>query len=140
MGFFISIDDDVNLAMIKRLIILLLVTNLIYGQQNHSIEGNPCDQAAIDAKNDVEKWLWIESGFKAFWVSNKLSKHLIQNPKLGNLQNKSDDYIFEYTKCYKEEVKKLRISYSRMGCVGSAIIFLIFASWPSDGSIETDKN
>ena len=125
--------------MIKRLIILLSVTNLIYGQQNHSIEVNPCDQAAIDAKNDVEKWLWIESGFKSFWVSNKLSKQLIQNPKLANLKNKSDDYVTEYTKCYKEELKKLRISYSRMGSAGCAIIFIIFASWPSEESKETDK-
>ena len=71
--------------MIKQFITLLLVTSLIYGQQKHITQSNPCEEAAIDAKNDVEKWLWIESGFKAFWVSNKLSKQLIQNPKLGNL-------------------------------------------------------
>ena len=125
--------------MIKRLLILLLVTSLVYGQQNHNIEDNPCNQASIDAKNDVNKWLWIESGFKAFWVSNKLSNQLIQNPELEKLENKSDDYVIEYTKCYKEEVKKLLISYSRMGCVGCAIMFFIFASWPSDESKETDK-
>ena len=75
--------------MIKRLLILLLVTSLVYGQQNPSIEDNPCNQPSIDAKNDVNKWLWIESGFKAFWVSNKLSNQLIQNPELEKLENKS---------------------------------------------------
>ena len=125
--------------MIKQFITLLLVTSLIYGQQKHITQSNPCEEAAIDAKNDVEKWLWIESGFKAFWVSNKLSKQLIQNPKLEKLQNKSDDYVIDYTQCYKEEVKKLRISYSRMGCAGTAIIFFIFSAWPSEESKETDK-
>ena len=46
--------------MAKQFIIFLTVINLIYGQQKHITQSNPCEEAAIDAKNDVEKWLWIE--------------------------------------------------------------------------------
>ena len=31
--------------------------NLIYGQQKHITQSNPCEEAALDAKNDVEKWI-----------------------------------------------------------------------------------
>ena len=41
--------------MAKQFIIFLSVINLIYGQQKHITQSNPCEEAAIDAKNDVEK-------------------------------------------------------------------------------------
>tara|TARA_A100001011_G_scaffold255508_1_gene263763 strand:+ start:71 stop:304 length:234 start_codon:yes stop_codon:yes gene_type:complete len=77
--------------MSKQFIIFLSVINLIYGQQKHIIQSNPCEEAAIDAKNDVEKWLWIESGFRSFRISRMLSKQLVQNPQFEKLQNKSDE-------------------------------------------------
>ena len=61
--------------MVKQLTILFSVISLIYGQQKHITQSNPCEDAAIDAKNDVEKWLWIEAGFRAFRRSKKLSKN-----------------------------------------------------------------
>ena len=63
--------------MAKQFIILLSVISLIYGQQNHITQSNPCEEAVRDAKNDVEKWLWIEAGFRAFRISKKLSKKLM---------------------------------------------------------------
>ena len=108
--------------MIKRFTTLLLTINLINGQQNQIGEGNPCDQATTDAKNEVEKWLWVETGFMTGLYSSKLSESLVQNPKIENLLNMSEDYINKYTECYKEEVKRLQASYSRMGCIGNFII------------------
>ena len=58
--------------MAKQFIIFLSVMNLIYGQQKYITQSNPCEEAAIDAKNDVEKWLWIESGFMAFRISKRI--------------------------------------------------------------------
>ena len=104
--------------------------NLIYGQQKHITQSNPCEEATIDAKNDVEKWLWIESGFRAFRISKILSKKLVQNPQFEKLQNKSDDWIIEYTNCYKEEVQNLRNLYSWTGCIaGNMILLLIMSTW-----------
>ena len=119
--------------MVKQLTILFSVISLIYGQQKHITQSNPCEEAAIDAKNDVEKWLWIEAGFRAFRISKKLSKKLIQNPQFEKLQNKSDDWIIEYTNCYKEEVQNLRNLYSWTGCIaGNMILLLIISTWPHE--------
>ena len=116
--------------MAKQFIIFLTVINLIYGQQKHITQSNPCEEAAIDAKNDVEKWLWVEAGFRAFRISKKLSKKLVQNPQFEKLQNKSDDWIIEYTNCYKEEVQNLRNLYSWTGCIaGNMILLLIMSTW-----------
>ena len=126
--------------MPKRFIIFLSVINLIYGQQKHIIQSNPCDEAVMDAKNDVEKWLWIESGFRAFRISKRLAKKLVQNPQFEKLQNKSDDWIIEYTNCYKEEVQNLRNLYSWIGCIaGNMILLLIISTWASEENNETDK-
>tara|TARA_B100000214_G_scaffold303904_1_gene234656 strand:- start:737 stop:1114 length:378 start_codon:yes stop_codon:yes gene_type:complete len=117
--------------MAKQFIIFLSVINLIYAQQKQVTQSNPCDVAAIDAKNDVEKWLWIEAGFRAFRVSKRLSKKLAQNPQFEKLQNKSDDWIIEYTNCYKEEVQNLRNLYSWTGCIaGNMILLIILSTWP----------
>ena len=114
--------------------------NLIYGQQKHITQSNPCEEAAIDAKNDVEKWLWIESGFRAFRISRMLSKQLVQNPQFEKLQNKSDEWIIEYTECYKEEVQNFRNLYSWIGCIaGNMILLLIILTWDSAENNETDK-
>ena len=43
--------------MAKQFIIFLSVMNLIYGQQKHITQSNPCEEATLDAKNDVEKWI-----------------------------------------------------------------------------------
>tara|TARA_A100001011_G_scaffold207698_1_gene215900 strand:- start:1269 stop:1637 length:369 start_codon:yes stop_codon:yes gene_type:complete len=116
--------------MAKQFIIFLSLINLIYGQQKHITQINPCEEAAIDAKNDVEKWLWVEAGFRAFRISKKLSKKLVQNPQFEKLQNKSDDWIIEYTICYKEEVQNLRNLYSWTGCIaGNMILLLIMLTW-----------
>ena len=126
--------------MSKQFIIFLSVINLIYGQQKHIIQSNPCEEAAIDAKNDVEKWLWIESGFRAFRISRMLSKQLVQNPQFEKLQNKSDEWIIEYTECYKEEVQNFRNLYSWIGCIaGNMILLLIILTWDSAENNETDK-
>ena len=126
--------------MAKQFIIFLSVMNLIYGQQKHIYQSNPCEEATKDAKNDVEKWLWIESGFRAFRISKRLSKKLVQNPQFEKLQNKSDDWIIEYTNCYKEEVQNLRNLYSRIGCIGgNMILLLIISTWPDEENNETDK-
>ena len=118
----------------------LSVINLIYGQQKHITQSDPCEKAAIDAKNDVEKWLWIESGFRAFRISKRLSKKLVQNPQFEKLQNKSDDWIIEYTNCYKEEIQNLRNLYSWVGCIGgNMILLLIISTWSSEENNETDK-
>tara|TARA_B100002049_G_scaffold163091_1_gene122181 strand:+ start:238 stop:534 length:297 start_codon:yes stop_codon:yes gene_type:complete len=65
-------------------------------------------------------------GFKqdlaAQLFSNKLAKSLIQNPEIENLLNMPEDYINEYNDCYKEEVKRLQISYARTGCLSYCII------------------
>ena len=111
--------------MAIQFIIFLSVINLIYGQQKHINQSNPCEEASIDAKNDVEKWLWIESGFRAFRISKRLSKKLVQNPQFEKLRNKSDDWILEYTNCYKEEVQNLRNLHSWIGCVGGNMIMLL---------------
>lgn len=119
--------------MAKQFIIFLSVINLIYGQQKHITQSNPCEEAAIDAKKDVEKWLWVEAGFMAFWISKKLSKKLVQNPQFEKLQNKSDDWIIEYTNCYREEVQNLRNLYSWTGCIaGNMILLLIISTWPQE--------
>ena len=56
------------------------------------------------------------------------------------LQNKSDDWIIEYTNCYKEEVQNLRNSYSWIGCIGgNMILLLIISTWPDEENNETDK-
>tara|TARA_B100001559_G_C16071607_1_gene426072 strand:- start:77 stop:445 length:369 start_codon:yes stop_codon:yes gene_type:complete len=116
--------------MAKQFIIFLSIISLIYGQQKHITQSNPCEEAAIDAKNDVEKWLWVEAGFRAFRISKKLSKKLVQNPQFDKLQNKSDDWIIEYTDCYKEEVQNLRNLYSWTGCIaGNMILLLIMLTW-----------
>jgi len=126
--------------MAKQFITFLSVMNLIYGQQKHITQSNPCEEAAIDAKNDVEKWLWIESGFRAFGISKRLSKKLVQNPQFEKLQNKSNEWIIEYTNCYKEEVQNLRNLYSRIGCIGgNMILLLIISTWPDEENNETDK-
>ena len=126
--------------MTKQFIIFLTVINLIYGQQKHITQSNPCEEAAIDAKNDVEKWLWIESGFRAFRISKRLSKKLVQNPQYEKLQNKSGDWIIEYTDCYKEEVQNLRNLYSWIGCIGgNMILLLIISTWPAEKDNKTDK-
>ena len=126
--------------MAKQFIIFLSVMNLIYGQQKHITQSNPCEEAAIDAKNDVEKWLWIESGFRAFRISKRLSKKLVQNPQFEKLQNKSDDWIIEYTNCYKEEVQNLRNLYSWTGCIGGNIILLlIISTWPQKENNESNN-
>ena len=126
--------------MAKQFIIFLSVMNLIYGQQKHITQSNPCEEAAIDAKNDVEKWLWIESGFRAFRISKRLSKKLVQNPQFEKLQNKSNEWIIEYTNCYKEEVQKLRNLYSWMGCIGgNMILLLIISTWAAEENNKTDK-
>ena len=126
--------------MAKQFIIFLSIMNLIYGQQKHITQSNPCEEAAIDAKKDVEKWLWIESGFRAFRISKRLSKKLVQNPQFEKLQNKSDDWIIEYTNCYKEEVQNLRNLYSRIGCIGgNMILLLIISTWAAEENNKTDK-
>ena len=126
--------------MAKQFIIFLTVINLIYGQQKHITQSNPCEEAAIDAKNDVEKWLWIESGFRAFRISKRLSKKLVQNPQYEKLKNKSDDWIIEYTNCYKTEVQNLRNLYSWIGCIGgNMILLLIISTWPAEKDNKTDK-
>ena len=126
--------------MVIQFIIFLSVINLIYGQQKHITQSDPCEKAAIDAKNDVEKWLWIESGFRAFRISKRLSKKLVQNPQFEKLQNKSDDWIIEYTNCYKEEIQNLRNLYSWVGCIGgNMILLLIISTWSSEEDNETDK-
>ena len=126
--------------MAKQFIIFLSIISLIYGQQKHITQSNPCEEAAIDAKNDVEKWLWVEAGFRAFRISKKLSKKLVQNPQFDKLQNKSDDWIIEYTDCYKEEVQNLRNLYSWTGCIaGNMILLLIILTWDSAENNETDK-
>ena len=108
--------------MFRTIIILLFLISLINGQQKEIIESNPCEQAVIDAQNDVDKWLWIQTGLTARLFSNKLAKSLIQNPEIKNLLNMPEDYINEYNDCYKEEIKRLQISYARKGCVSYCII------------------
>ena len=108
--------------MFRTIIILLFLISLINGQQKEIIESNPCEQAVIDAQNDVDKWLWIQTGLTARLFSNKLAKSLIQNPEIKNLLNMPEDYINEYNDCYKEEVKRLQISYARKGCAIYCII------------------
>ena len=126
--------------MAIQFIMFLSVINLIYGKQKHITQSDPCEKAAIDAKNDVEKWLWIESGFRAFRISKRLSKKLVQNPQFEKLQNKSDDWIIEYTNCYKEEIQNLRNQYSWIGCIGgNMMLLLIISTWSSEEYNETDK-
>ena len=108
--------------MFRIIIILLFLISLINGQQKEIIESNPCEQAVINAQNDVDKWLWIQTGLTARLFSNKLAESLIQNPEIKNLLNMPEDYINEYNDCYKEEVKRLQISYARKGCASYCII------------------
>ena len=108
--------------MVQRFTTLLLVISLINGQQNQIVEENPCDQATTDAKNDVEKWLWIEIGIRTGRFSSKLSESLVTNPKIENILNRSEGYINEYTECYKKEVKRLQMSYARTGLIGNCIV------------------
>ena len=96
--------------------------SLINGQQNQIVEGNPCDQATTDEKDDVEKWLWIETGFRTGLFSSKLSESLVTNPKIENILNRSEGYINEYTEYYKKEVKRLQKSYARTGLIGNCIV------------------
>ena len=112
----------VDSIMFRIIIILLFLISLINEQQKEIIESNPCEQAVIDAQNDVDKWLWIQTGLAARLFSNKLAKSLIQNPEIKNLLNMPEDYINEYNDCYKEEVKRLRISYARKGYASYCII------------------
>ena len=96
--------------------------SLINGQQKQIVERNPCDQVTTDAKNDVEKWLWIEIGIRTGRFSSKLSESLVANPKIENVLNRSEVYINENTECYKKEVKRLQKSYARTGLIGSCIV------------------
>ena len=57
---------------------------MINGQQKQIVEYNPCEQAVVDAQNDIDKWLWFQTGLAAGLFSNKLAQSLIQNPEINN--------------------------------------------------------
>ena len=108
--------------MFRTIIILLFLISLINGQQKQIVEYNPCEQEVVDAQNDIDKWLWFQTGLAAGLFSNKLAQSLFQNPEINSLLNMPEDYINEYNDCYKEEVMRLQISYARIGCASYCII------------------
>ena len=79
-----------------RYISLLLVIGLAWGQQTSKDTSNAYIHAEIDAKNDVNRSLWVKAGFTSGSLTNKLANSLIPNPGIENVLGRTDDYIIAY--------------------------------------------
>ena len=125
-----------------RYISLLLVIGLAWGQQTLKDTSNAFTQAEIDAKNDVNRSLWVKAGFTSRSLTNKLANLLIPNPRIENVLGRTDDYIIAYNDCYKKEAQKLQNSYKRIGwcgqfLIGTAINFFLY---PLNHKKESSNN
>ena len=105
-----------------RYISLLLVIGLAWGQQTSKDTSNAYIHAEIDAKNDVNRSLWVKAGFTSGSLTNKLANSLIPNPRIENVLGRTDDYIIAYNDYYKKEAQKLQNSYARIGWCGQFLI------------------
>ena len=125
-----------------RYISLLLVIGLAWGQQTLKDTSNAFTQAEIDAKNDVNRSLWVKEGFTSGSLTNKLANSLIPNPRIENVLGRTDDYIIAYNDCYKKEAQKLQNSYARIGCCGQVLIgtaLIILAVSSDSKSVSSDS-
>ena len=128
--------------MINRITPLLLFIGLAWGQQTLKDTSNAFTQAEIDAKNDVNRSLWVKAGFTSGSLTNKLANSLIPNPRIENVLGRTDDYIIAYNDYYKKEAQKLQNSYARIGwcgqfLIGTAINFFLY---PLNHKKESSNN
>ena len=92
------------------------------GSRTSKDTSNAYIHAEIDAKNDVNRSLWVKAGFTSRSLTNKLANSLIPNPRIENVLGRTDDYIIACNDCYKKEAQKLQNSYARIGWCGQFLI------------------
>ena len=112
------------------------------GSRHQKDTSNAYIHAEIDAKNDVNRSLWVKAGFTSGILANKLANSLIPKPRIENILGRSDDYIIAYNDCYKKEAQKLQNSYKRIGwcgqfLIGTAINFFLY---PLNHKKESSNN
>ena len=117
------------------LIVALLVpySTVLAQQETETKEEDPCLQAAIDAKRDINAPLWFGAGclFGVFGVG---ASYVVEpSPSAVRLMGKSPEYAAMYTDCYKMDGKKIQQQRSLYGCLTwAALYLLLIASVPAE--------
>jgi len=90
---------------------------------------DPCRQAQIDAKRDVQEGTWFAAGF-LFGIFGVGAAYITTpNPPPERLLGKSPDYITLYTNCYQRYAKDEQVSNAAAGCIfWNALALLLIAS------------
>ena len=97
---------------------------------------HPKEEAAKDAKNDINHLVWFGSGC-VLGPLGLAAAYFIEPspPPADRLMGKSNVYIKEYTTVYKREMKDSQISDALGGCIPVTLVLfsIIFLTTRSNG-------
>ena len=93
-------------------VVVVLPISILLSQ---SVE-DACAQAKIDAKNNINGYLWFASGvvYGAGWV---VASMVEPKPDASSLEGKSAEYIAAYTECYTKAGLKYQKKKAKSGCL-----------------------
>lgn len=86
---------------------------------------DPCLEAAIDAKRDINKPLWFGAGCLGGIVGWGAAYVVEPSPSAMRLMGKDPEYVALYTECYKMEGKKIQQKQALYGCLTFAGAYLL---------------
>ena len=108
----------------KLLLVLSLSLAPLFGQ-TETASTDPCQQAAIDAGNDINKTMWFGAGCLLGVLGWGASYVIKPEPPATRLVGKDDMYVAKYTDCYREEAKKIQNKSALKGCLTYAGTYLV---------------
>jgi hypothetical protein len=79
-------------------------------------------QAHMDAKEDINSFEWLSSGFLIMPLAVITAKVYTPQPPSSRLNGKSTRYLKMYRKPYENKAKAIQTKYALLGCL-SGIIF-----------------
>ena len=116
--------------------VMLLVPVLANAQIGIPPMKHPKDQAAKDAKADVNHIVWFGSGLLLGPIGLGIA-YMMQPapPPADRLMGKSEVYVEEYTEVYRREKKDLQVNDALAGCIPATLVWfsLIFLATSSNG-------
>lgn len=80
----------------------------------------PCQEAEAEAKDNISGTVWAVGGCLASVTALGAATFLKPEPPSSALMGKDDQYVAEYTDCYREQGVNKRQKYALYGCLGNA--------------------
>lgn len=84
----------------------------------------PCQEGEAAAEDDINGTAWAIGGCLATVLTLGAATFLEPEPPSSALVGKDDQYVAEYTDCYKEAGVDKRQKYALYGCIGGGLAYV----------------